>query len=107
MYGTNCLKFADGDEEESLPFLSRELHIVQPKLVVAMGERAVAFLNSVKFPLARDLAPTEGELQSFTPTIDALVTPDIDASLDEQGAKTRFWNAFKALGAWWSELPPY
>ena len=35
------------------------------------------------------------------------MTPDIDASLDEQGAKTRFWNAFKALGAWWSELPPY
>jgi hypothetical protein len=48
-----------------------------------------------------------GELQRFTPTIDALVTPDIDASLDEQSAKTRFWNAFKALGAWWSELPPY
>ena len=48
-----------------------------------------------------------GELQRLTPTIDALVTPDIDASLDEQGAKTRFWNAFKALGAWWSELPPY
>ena len=48
-----------------------------------------------------------GEIQRFTPTIDALVTPDIDASLDEQDAKTRFWNAFKALGAWWAELPPY
>ena len=46
-------------------------------------------------------------MQRFTPTIDALVTPDIDASLDEQDAKTRFWNAFKALGAWWAELPPY
>jgi uracil-DNA glycosylase family 4 len=107
VYGTNCLKFADGDEDESRPFLSRELHIVQPKLVVAMGERAVAFLNSVKFPLARDLAPTEGELQSFTPTIDALVTPDIDDSLDEQPEKTRFWNAFKLLGEWWTALPPY
>ena len=40
IYGTNCLKFADGDEEESRPFLLRELHIVQPKLVVAMGEPA-------------------------------------------------------------------
>ena len=30
-----------------------------------------------------------GELQRFTPTIEALVTPDIDASLDEQAAKTR------------------
>jgi uracil-DNA glycosylase len=107
VYGTNCLKFADGDEAESRPFLLRELHIVQPKLVVAMGERALAFLNAVEFPLARPLEPTEGELQSFTPTIDAFFTPDIDESLDEQPAKTRFWNAFKLLGTWWAELPPY
>jgi uracil-DNA glycosylase len=107
IYGTNCIKFADGDEEESRPFLLRELHIVQPKLVVAMGERAVTFLNSVEFPLAREIAPTEAELQKLTPTIDAIVTPDIDDSLDEQADKTRFWNAFKLLGTWWAELPPY
>ena len=77
VYGTNCLKFADGDEEESRPFLSREL------------------------------GPTEGELQTFTPTIDAFFTPDIDDSLDDQPAKTRFWNAFKLLGEWWASLPPY
>jgi uracil-DNA glycosylase family 4 len=107
VYGTNCLKFADGDEEESRPFLLRELHIVQPKLVVAMGEPARAFLNSVAFPLAREVGPEQGELQKLTPTIDALVTPDIDESLDEQPAKTAFWNAFKLLGTWWAELPPY
>jgi uracil-DNA glycosylase family 4 len=107
IYGTNCLKFADGDEEESRPFLRRELHIVQPKLVVAMGEQARAFLNSVKFPLAREVAPDEGELQELTPTIQGLVTPDIDESLDEQPAKTAFWNAFKVLGEWWSQTPPY
>ena len=107
IYGTNCLKFADGDEEESRPFLLRELHIVQPKLVVAMGPEALAFLNATRFPLARELQPVEGELQELTPTIQALVTPDIDESLDEGSAKTRFWNAFKALGPWWAELPPY
>jgi uracil-DNA glycosylase family 4 len=107
VYGTNCLKFADGDEEESRPFLVRELHIVQPKLVVVMGEPARTFLNSVEFPLAREVGPAEGELQKLTPTIDALVTPDIDESLDEQAAKTRFWKAFKPLGTWWAELPPY
>ena len=107
IYGTNCLKFAGGDEEESRPFLLRELHIVQPKLVVAMGEPAVAFLNAARFPLARELALVEGELQELTPTIQGLVTPDIDESLDEQPAKTRFWNAFKTLGTWWAELPPY
>jgi uracil-DNA glycosylase len=107
IYGTNCLKFADGDEEESRPFLLRELHIVQPKLLVVMGEPAVTFLNSVQFPLAREVQPLEAELQTFTPTIDALVTPDIDASLDEQADKTRFWNAFKIIGDWWASLPPY
>jgi uracil-DNA glycosylase len=107
VYGTNCLKFADGDEEESRPFLVRELHIVGPKLLVPMGERAVAFLNSLEFPLADAVDSGEDGLQRWTPTIQALVVPDIDESLDEQPAKTRFWNAFKALGPWWAELPPY
>jgi uracil-DNA glycosylase len=107
IYGTNALKFADGDDEESRPFLLRELHIVQPKLVVVMGEPARAFLNSVEFPLSSEVAETTGELQRFTPTIQALVTPDIDEALDEAPAKTAFWNAFKTLGTWWAELPPY
>jgi len=107
IYGTNCLKFADGTEDESRPFLLRELHIVQPKLVVVMGEQALVFLNSLGFPLSRPLEPTEGERQTFTPTIEALYAPDIDESLDEQAQKTRFWNAFKPLGVWWESLPPY
>jgi uracil-DNA glycosylase family 4 len=107
VYGTNCLKFADGDEEEARPFLTRELHIVQPKLVVPMGEQALSFLNSLEFPLADPLEWKPGELQRLTATIEALVVPDIDASLDEAPAKTEFWNAFKALGPWWAGLPPY
>jgi uracil-DNA glycosylase len=107
VYGTNCLKFMDGDEDESRPFLLRELHIVQPKLVVAMGEQALGFLNSVEFPLADALDWRPGELQRFTATVDALVVPDIDTSLDEAPAKTAFWKAFKPLGRWWAELPPY
>jgi uracil-DNA glycosylase family 4 len=107
VYGTNCLKLAGGDDEEAREWLARELHIVQPKLVVVMGEQALAFLNAVEFPLADPLEPKLGELQRFTPTIQALYVPDIDDSLDEAPAKTRFWNAFKALGPWWAELPPY
>jgi len=107
VYGTNCLKFADGTEDESRPFLTRELHIVQPKLIVPMGEEATAFLNSLEFPLADPLEWKPGELQRFTATVQALIVPDIDSSLDETQAKTTFWNAFKALGPWWAELPPY
>jgi uracil-DNA glycosylase family 4 len=107
IYGTNCLKLAGGDEAEAREWLARELHIVQPKIVVVMGEEALAFLNAVEFPLADVLEPKLGALQRFTPTIQALYVPDIDESLDEAPAKTRFWNAFKALGPWWAELPPY
>jgi uracil-DNA glycosylase family 4 len=107
VYGTNCLKFDDEDEQEARPFLVRELHVVQPKLVVVMGEDALTFLNSLKFPLAEEAEPELGKIQDWTPTVQALYVPDIDSSLDEQPAKTRFWNAFKALGPWWAELPPY
>jgi uracil-DNA glycosylase family 4 len=107
VYGTNCLKLAGQDEDEARPWLLRELHIVQPKLIVVMGEAALAFLNGVELPLADALEPRLGELQRYTPTIEALYVPDIDASLDEQAAKTAFWTAFKAVGAWWAELPPY
>jgi uracil-DNA glycosylase family 4 len=107
VYGTNCLKFADQPEAEAQPWLLRELHIVQPKLLVVMGDEGLHFLNELEFPLADTLEPKVGELQRFTPTIEALLVPDIDASLDEQPAKTRFWNAFKQLGPWWAELPPY
>jgi len=53
------------------------------------------------------VATETGTIQRFTATIDALVVPDIDASLDEQAKKREFWDAFKAIGPWWSELPPY
>jgi uracil-DNA glycosylase family 4 len=107
VYGTNCLKFGTEEPGEASSWLLRELHIVQPKLLVAMGERAVAFVNDLRFPLADPLDARAGGIQRFTPTINALVTPDIDDSLDEQAAKTRYWNAFKALGPWWAEQPPY
>jgi len=107
VYGTNCLKFVGQDPGESGSWLARELHIVQPKLLVLMGERAVGFLNGLAFPLADALRPDGAGLQRFTATIEALVVPDIDTALDEAAAKTAFWNAFKAVGAWYQELPPY
>jgi uracil-DNA glycosylase len=108
VYGTNCVKFEGGEEDEQArEWLVRELHIVQPKLVVVMGERALTFLNGLEFPLSQELEDRPGEIQRFTPTVDAFTTPDVDESLDEAPAKTRFWNAFKSLGHWWEALPPY
>jgi len=108
IYGTNCLKFGTEDDEQATPWLTRELHIVQPKLLVVMGTDAVRFLDALAFPLADPLADCEpGMVVRFTPTIEAIATPDIDAALDDEAAKTEFWAAFKALGPWWAQLPPY
>ena len=84
-----------------------ELAIVQPKIVVVMGEDALAVVNDLDVPLSRELAATPGELQRFTPSIEALFVPNIDESLDEESAKRAFWSAFRVLGQWWEDLPPY
>ena len=108
VYGTNCLKFGTEDPVDADAWLTREIHIVQPKLVVCMGPKCVTFLDGLEFPLADQLGDAPlGTIERFTPTIQALVTPDIDEALDEAPAKTAFWNAFKALGPWWAEQPPY
>lgn len=107
IYGSNCVKYVGAAQDESRDWLTRELHIVQPKLLVVMGDDALEFVNGLEFPLADRLDARYGDVQRFTPTIDALVTPDIDASLDDSEAKTAFWQAFKPLGTWWAELPPY
>ena len=98
IYGTNCFKLAGGDEDQARAWLIRELHIVQPKLVVVMGEAALEFLNAIEFPLADRLEPTLGELQRFTPTIQALYVPDIDESLDEAPAKTTLLERLQGAG---------
>jgi uracil-DNA glycosylase len=107
VYGTNCVKFAGCDLGLAAEWLRRELRIVEPKLVVVMGEDALEFLNGIRFPLGSAVAHELGALQRLSPSIEALVVPDIDLSLDEAPAKTAFWNAFKGVGPWWAELPPY
>lgn len=111
VYGTLCVKcpIAEPDlaPQACVARLSEELAIVQPKIVVIMGEPALRILNGLNVPLSRPVEQREGEIQAFTPTVDALYVPDIDASLDEEGAKQRFWRSFKMLGTWYEDLPPY
>jgi uracil-DNA glycosylase len=107
VYGTNCLKYEGEPDDEAHRFLVRELHVVQPKLVVLLGQDALECLNAVRFPLAAEIEDKPGAIQQLTPTMQALACPDIDASLDEQEAKRAFWESFKAIGPWWAELPPY
>jgi uracil-DNA glycosylase len=111
LYGSNVVKCGDVREAKAegkcLEHLRRELAIVNPKIIVAMGEETVAALNTAAIPLAREIAYRPGEILEFTPGIEVLVTPDIDASLDEQRLKAAFWRAFRRLGEWYDGIPPY
>ena len=111
VYGTVFVKCPVEDTELSAPECRArvldELAIVLPKIVVVMGEEALVELNRLEPPLATALEPRPGEIQKLTPSCDALYVPDIDRSLDDEGAKRAFWRAFRALGDWYAEFPPY
>ena len=111
IYGTNCIKCPVTDpalaHERCVGRLREELAIVSPRIIVVMGTEALGVLDDLALPLARPLAEAEGQVQPFTPSTQVLLTPDIDHALDEEGAKRRFWSAFRALGDWWGDLPPY
>ncbi|MSO40778.1 MAG: uracil-DNA glycosylase [Solirubrobacterales bacterium] len=111
VFGTLCVKCPLLDPEAAAPDcvarVAEEIAIVQPRMIVAMGEDALDVLNELELPLADEVEMLPGEIQRLTPTVEALVVPDIDDSLDEEGSKQRFWSAFRVLGEWYDELPPY
>jgi uracil-DNA glycosylase family 4 len=111
VYGTLCVKCPLSDPELAAPEcvarIAEEIAIVQPRMIVLMGERALETLNELSLPLAREVEPAVGEIQRLTPTVQALYVPDIDASLDTEDSKRAFWSAFRSLGEWYDELPPY
>ena len=76
-------------------------------MVVVMGPEALGVVNELDIPLRRELRPAFGEIQRLTPSIEALYVPNIDDALDEDSAKRDFWAAFRVLGRWWADLPPY
>jgi uracil-DNA glycosylase family 4 len=111
VYGTLFVKCPVADTELSAPECRArvldEFAIVQPRIVVVMGEDALAELNDLGVPLGRELSADPGEIQKLTPACDALYVPDIDRALDDEPAKRAFWRAFRSLGDWYAELPPY
>jgi uracil-DNA glycosylase family 4 len=111
VYGTLCVKCPVADTAlaapECIARLVEEIAIVQPKMVVVMGPEALDVLNELELPLAREVLANAGEVQPLTPSISALFTPNIDEALDEESAKREFWRAFRVLGDWYSDFPPY
>jgi uracil-DNA glycosylase family 4 len=111
VYGTVFVKCPVADTDLSAPEcrarVLEELAIVQPRMVVVMGEEALQELNDLGIPLAAEVRAESGEVQKLTPSCDALYVPDVDRSLDDESAKRGFWRAFRALGDWYEDFPPY
>ncbi len=111
VYGTICAKCPVEDpseaDSECIGRVADEFNIIKPRIIVVMGDQAAETINGLEIPLARPVETHEGEIQAFTPSCDALFVPDIDDALDEEGAKRRFWRAFRSLGRWYDDLPPY
>ncbi len=111
VYGTLFAKCPVADPALADPVcLSRvaeEIAIVSPKMIVVMGDDALDALNDLELPLASTLEATIGEVQELTSQTAALLVPNIDVALDEEQTKRTFWAAFRALGKWYAELPPY
>jgi uracil-DNA glycosylase family 4 len=111
VYGTVFVKCPVADTElaavDCKARVIDELAVVQPRIVVVMGEEALEELNGLGVPLGSELDALPGEIQKLTPSCDALWVPDIDRSLDDEQTKREFWKAFRSLGDWYADYPPY
>ena len=110
VYGTLCVKCPVADTAlaapECIARLVEEIAIVQPRIVVVMGAEALEVLNELELPLAREVEPARRG-----PAADALDRRALHAQ-HRRGArrgeaKRAFWTAFRALGDWYADLPPY
>ncbi len=111
VYGTLAVKCPVTDTQYADPnCMGRvldEIAIVSPKMVVVMGDDALDVFNDLRLPAARVLEPRLGEVQPLTASVVGMYVPNIDTALDDDRAKRAFWSAFRVLGRWYAELPPY
>jgi uracil-DNA glycosylase family 4 len=111
IYGTNVIKCHDVECAEAgkycASFWLEEFQITQPRILVVMGRKTLEIVNRERVAGMKVLAWEPGVLQDLTPFCKGLVTPDIDAALDQERAKSEFWKAFRNLGDWFRDEPPY
>ena len=96
---------SDPADPECVARLADEMGIVQPRIVVVMGEPALETINSLLpccWPVRS--SPAKARSRPSAPPATPLY-PDIDGALDEETAKRRFWRAFRTLGRWHDDLP--
>ncbi len=71
VFGTLCVKCPLTDpthaSEECVARVAEEIAIVQPRIIVVMGDEALDTLNDLELPLSERIDPLEGEVQRLTP----------------------------------------
>ena len=111
VYGTLCVKCPIAEPasppSSCLRRLVEEIAIVQPKIVVVMGEPALSSSTTLQVPLSRPVEPREGRSRRSPRRSTPSTRPTSTTSLDAEGAKRDFWRAFRTLGEWYEDLPPY
>ena len=111
VYGTLFVKCPVPDtslaDPGCLARVAEEIAIVSPKIIVTMGDDALYALDELALPLAHPVSAETGEICQLTSQVALLHVPNIDRALDEERAKRAFWEAFRVLGDWWADLPPY
>lgn len=110
VYGTVSVKCPVEPVEAAESCTARvleELMIVQPRIVVIMGEAALDDVAALAMPGSTPLESTAGVIQRWTAHCEVLLTPDLDECLDDEASKRSFWSAFRQLGEWHADLPPY
>lgn len=79
--------------------LSRELRLIEPHLLLAVGPDAAREIDDLQHPLRlkdfRDAAP--GSPFAWKRNTTGLLLPPLHPALDDDTEKRRFWNAFKTL----------
>ena len=111
VYGTNLLKCHDvepAEGEKNCPlYWLEEFHITQPRMIVVMGRQTLDVVNQQPGGGHEGAGLGPGRAPGLHAFCKALVTPDIDESLDDEQAKAEFWKAFRNLGEWFRDEPPY
>ena len=112
VYGTVFVKCPVGDTDLSAPECRArvldELAIVQPRIVVVMGEEALEELNGLGVPLGAQLAPQRGrDPAPHAGLRRAVRAGHRRARSTTSASKREFWGAFRALGDWYEDFPPY
>ena len=112
VYGTLCVKCPVADPSLADPAcvarLVEELAIVQPKIVVVMGEDALGRRSTSSRSRSRATLDAEpGRVQRLTPSIEALYVPNIDEALDEEERQARLLARVPRARRVVRGLPPY